>query len=385
MNEGQIFMIKASFIFTLNLVLAFGLQAKANDYETVKKGIHLLYQDINCLDQSKCLNEKTEEALIQNALAFKNKYLHLTRSSSKPQVAFKKISETVYEYEFDSLIQRPDSHPSNKVKGLIYYPLVTFQCDVQVPATLMTHALDDHENIDLEKRIASFASRFGNRSVMMIMYLPKYGVRRDKTSGGFLTNSPEDFETNVLQALVDIQQSYLVLKNLKQVKANNIGLMGQSLGGMVNLISAGIDPMFDRYATTVGGGDLANIMTYKDPNDTESATAKVLKDIQWNVDEARFFLSRLDSITWSAGFKNKNILMLNAESDELLNKKLSLDKLIKNFEESQSKVNLIMHRGPHAFDFNQVGIKQSIKTMVLPLLDFVGPAGANCNAYKVGG
>ncbi|MDE2141776.1 MAG: hypothetical protein KGJ84_05130 [Elusimicrobia bacterium] len=74
--------------------------------------------------------------------------------------------------------------------------------------------------------------------------------------------------------------------------------MGLSLGGMIALISAGIDPVFDRYGTNVGGGDLANIVTYRKSGDVDSQTGRALKDIDWSVDQARFFLSRFDAITW---------------------------------------------------------------------------------------
>lgn len=210
----------------------------------------------------------------------------------------------------------------------------------------------------------------------MLIYLPQYGERKSATES-FITKSPEEFEKNILQALADVHQSYQLLKSLNEVKKDDIGLMGLSLGAMVTLVSAGIDPIFDRYATNVGGGDLANIITYKKEGDVDSATAKVLKDIDWSIDQARFFLSRFDAITWSQNVKNKKITMINALNDELIIKEKSVDKLIEGYTLAGSNVNLIMHKGTHVFNFREVGIKDSFTKVLLPMANFIG-AGSYC-------
>lgn len=229
-----------------------------------------------------------------NALAFQLKFQDLIERAPAPSVAWKKIGYSVSEVEFDSLVKREGGHPADKVRGFVYFPNSYKTCDVSFPATLLIHKLGD--KLDDEKQIAEFAAR-SDRGVVMLIYLPHFGPR--KRSEPFITKAPEDFELNILQSLADIHQSYRILKSLPRVKPNDIGLMGLSLGGMITLVSAGIDPVFDRYAANVGGGDLANIVTYRKSGDVDSQTGSVLKDIDWSVDQARFFLSRFDAITWS--------------------------------------------------------------------------------------
>jgi dienelactone hydrolase len=345
----------------------------ASDYNDVRKGINLLYSGITCSNPEKCLNAQTEQSLVNNALAFKDRLTNLTNKNITPVATWITKSTLVKEFEFDSLLQREPGHPSNKVKGLVYLPLATAGCEIQAPATLLLHKLGG--DIESEKQIAAIAS-YMNRGVVMLIYLPEYDVRKSAT-GNFITKSPEKFETNVLQALADVHSAYLLLRSMPEVKKDDIGLMGLSLGGMVTLISAGVDPIFNRYATNVGGGDLANIITYKKAGDVDSATAKDLKDIDWTVEEARFFLSRFDAITWSAAVKGKKVLMINAKDDELISKDLSVDKLISSYKEEGSDTKLIMHKGTHVYSFKGVGFKESISKVFMPMLDFMGK-GTNC-------
>ena len=154
---------------------------------------------------------------------------------------------------------------------------------------------------------------------------------------------------------------------------------------MISLISAGIDPVFDRYLTLVGGGDLANVMSYKyrHPEDTGSETARALKDVQWSTDEARYFLSQFDAITWAHQIKNKKITMINAVDDELLDKEISIEKLFNIYKKNNPQATLIEYvGGGHVVDFFKIGFKKSFKQIVFPLLDFMNgnsAPGSSCS------
>jgi len=339
----------------------------------VREGLRLLFKNVSCADPAFCFNAQTEPALEAAALAFRRKFADLVDSAPAPNVTWKKIGYSVSEFEFDSLVRRPGGHPSDKVRGFVYFPNSYKDCDVSFPATLLIHKLGD--NLDSEKEIAEFAAR-SDRGVVMLIYLPQFGPR--KLSEPFITKVPEDFELNILQSLADIHQSYQALKSLPKVKPDDIGLMGLSLGGMITLISAGLDPVFDRYGTNVGGGDLANIVTYRKSGDVDSQTGRVLKDIDWSVDQARYFLSRFDAITWSLKVKGKTIVMINAENDELISKTLSLDPLLEGYRAAGSRVTSIRHKGTHVFRSKEVGLWDSLTKVMLPMINFIGP-----NSFEV--
>lgn len=334
----------------------------------VREGLRLLFKNVRCADPAFCFNARTEVVLEANALAFRRKFADLVDAAPAPSVTWTKVDYSVQEFEFDSLVRRPGGHPADKVRGFVYFPNSYKTCDVSFPATLIIHKLGD--KLDSEMDIARFAAR-SDRGVVMLIYLPQFGPRR--LSEPFITKVPEDFELNMLQSLADIRQSYRVLKSLPNVKQNDVGLMGLSLGGMITLISAGIDPVFDRYGANVGGGDLANIVTYRKSGDVDSQTGRVLKDIDWSVDQARFFLSRFDAITWSLKVKGKTVVMINAESDELISRTLSLDPLLEGYRAAGSRVTSIMHKGTHVFRAKEVGYLDTLTKVMLPMLNFIGP------------
>lgn len=336
------------------------------DDADVRRGLRLLFKNVSCSDPVYCFDARAEDALAADALAFRRRFLDLLGPA--PVVSWKKTGYSVKEFEFDSSVKREGGHPADKVRGFVYFPASYDACDVSYPATLLLHKLGD--DLDSEKQIAEFAAR-SDRGVVMLIYLPHFGPRRRSES--FITKVPEDFELNILQSLADIHQAYLVLKSLPKVKPDDVGLMGLSLGGMIALVSAGIDPVFDRYATNVGGGDLANIVTYRKSGDVDSRTGRALKDVDWSVDRARSFLSRLDAITWSLKVKGKSILMINALNDELISRRLSLDPLIEGYTQAGSKVRAIEHKGSHVFRFKEVGFLDTLTKVMLPMIDFIGP------------
>lgn len=346
------------------------------DDAEVRRGVRLLYKNVSCAQKEFCLDARNEDVMVANALRFKAAFEGSARAGA-PRAVWKNAGYHVKEFEFASLLQR-GGHPADTVRGFVYFPQSYDKpCSLLFPATLLIHKLG--HDLDSEKQIARSAAD-SDRGVVMLIYLPHFGPR--KADAPFITKVPEDFERNILQALLDIHQSYLLLKGLPSVKTDDVGLMGLSLGGMITLISAGVDPVFDRYATNVGGGDLANIVTYRKSGDVDSQTGRLLKDIDWSVDQARFFLSRFDAITWSLKAKGKRFMLINAKSDELISKPLSLDPLIEGYEAAGSKVRLIMHDGTHVFRAREVGYWNALTKVLLPMIDFIGPT--NYDAQQCG-
>ncbi len=335
--------------------------------DPLSDGLGLLYKNVKCVDEPFCPSAANNAAMIKNAVLFKQKLTDLIGNDQAPLVTWHKAKGLAREFEFNSAYQRPGNHPANVVHGIMYLPAEYDSCDaLKYPATLVLHELTD--NIDSVKQIGKYTALL-NRGVAMVIYLPHFGPRRGDEN--FISKDLETFETNVLQTMADIHQSYLVLKSLTGVQQNNIGVMGLSLGGMMTLISAGVDPIYDRYATNVGAGDLANIVTYRKSGDVDSQTGLLLKNIDWTVDQARFYLSRFDAITWSLFVKNKTIVMINANSDELINRSLGLDPLIEGYRLAGSDVKQYFHKGTHVFKAKETGFFTSLRKVFLPMLKFV--------------
>lgn len=361
--------------FPLLIMQLMSPQAMAVVPEEILKGVQLLYRDISCKDLEKCLNNKNEKIIIENAVEFQNQIKNLIEKSQvQPFVLNSRNSWAPTDIELDSLVQRENGHVANKIRGRIFFPRSYASCSTNNwPVTVIVNKLSD--NFDSELKIAEEIAN-QDRGIALFLYLPHFGPR--KGAENFITKNVDEFEKNIIQSVVDLHVVNQYLKTVPGVDKNNIGLMGLSLGGMITLIAAGLDPVYNRYGTNVAGGDLANIITYRKTGDVDSQTGQALKDIDWSVDEARLRFSRFDAVTWSYNVKNKRILMINANKDELINKSLSVDNLIEGYKGAGSQVQLVMHKGSHVYRFREVGVFESLFKVFMPMLQFAGEPNQNC-------
>lgn len=321
----------------------------------------------------------TDPALIADqALKFKARYAEaLTRLPAPEQLKQTVTWNNVYfsrsEFSFNSLISGQGSDPNNIVRGFLFKPKSS-NCEAHYPATLLIHHIGD--DLDPEIQLAKYVSS-SNSGIVMLIYLPKYGPRKNpKDNKLFISNNFVEFEDNLLQALLDIRYSYEILRSLPETDTKQMGLMGVSLGGILTLISAGVDPVFDRYGVLVGGGDLAGIMSYRAEKDPNSETSRVLSGITWSEDYARQLLGGFDSITWAHNVKNKYILFLNAADDELINKERGINKLLNIYSQNNNKIEVKTHPGGHRPDFKKLGIWGMLKSIVFPVQKFIRAHGA---------
>ncbi len=357
--ESRFCSIKGWMLVVILFSLAAPLQAQPTTDSKVEleKGLKLLYRDVE--------PARNFEQLIQNASLFKAKFDTLVNSVAMPKVTFKKINGWTRELEFDSLVQR-ENHPANKVRGFLYEPMIPKHDDVKFPATLIIHHIAD--DIRPEQIVASMTAATRD-SVTMVIYLPHFGVR--KGAEQYLTDVPQDFELNILQSLTDIHQAGQILKASPLSDPHRIQLLGFSLGGVLTLMSAGLDHFFDRYLTIVGGGDMAHLLAYPKEKDPQSEISMALKNINADESQGREYMSRFDAISWAYAVHGKSIVMLNAESDELIDRKLSVDKLLMAYRENGNDVDSIIYKGTHRPQFNMMTIWELTRKLLPSLRKFM--------------
>lgn len=305
------------------------------------------------------------QSQLQSARGFKMKLDHLIQSNELPEVTWTRVNSVTRKFEFQSSVLRP-GHPANTVVGFVSEPKLPSGCEVTFPGTLIVHHIAD--DITPEKVMASMIARFRD-GVTMVIFLPHYGPRRGE--GQLITDNTAELEVNMLQSLADIHQAGLLLKSLKSVEARRLQLMGISLGGVLTLMSAGLDPLFDRYLSLVGGGDLAHILAKDFSSEPDSEIAQALKHLDWQQEEAREFISRFDPITWSYNVRNKSIVLLTAEKDEVIDREKSLDKLAKAYRDSGNKVETYFHPGGHRPKVSDLLKWKGLKNVVGPIARFI--------------
>lgn len=372
----------------LKIILLFGILASLvssaqADQNDLQSGILNLFNQKSCVE-TQCLSSSELSTLVTRAMNFKQRFEEKLASSSGSQNIEWKDDPSNFSrktFTFKSLVQRPEGHLSNLVHGVLYTPKVLSSNQAmgesaisaapeKLPATLIIHRIID--DIRTEEFMASFIAG-QNRGSVMIIYLPHYGPRKNTAAESFITENPDEFSANMLQALLDIHRANEILKSLSYVDSKNIGLMGMSLGGIITLISAGIEPIFDRYLTVAAGGDLAHTMSYKyrNPEDKTSGTALALKKVTWTTDEARKLLSSFDPITWAGNLKNKKIIMINSNDDELLDFEHSITSLFAVYKSNNSSTALYSFSGGgHNPDLEKVGFTRLFTDFIFPITDF---------------
>ncbi len=350
-----------SFI-ALNFSMA---QAQEIDRDGVRKGIELLFQ------KTGQESEIDIEKLTDQAIGFKKRYDETVAGFQMTDLKTKKLDLNTTEFQYSSAVQIPGAK-SNTVYGYIYQPLVPLGCTTKFPATLFIHHVAN--KIDQERLFASMAARW-KKGVVMLIFLPDYGPRKEDPAAPPFASELPMFKEKLFQALVDIRTSGELLKKQEDVDPNQMQLGGLSLGGLVAAMSAGIDPFFNNYMISMGGGDIANVLGMDKAKKTTSEVRKALANINWDLKQSRQELSALDPITWAYSPKGKKFTFVNSKEDELIDNEMSVQKLIRAYRENGNDVTYMEHHGGHVPEPKQVGLKATIQIYYRVLASIVAFLG----------
>jgi dienelactone hydrolase len=306
-------------------------------------------------------------AIANKALKFKERYdAQLSKIPDRlAKISVRRVDFHTEEFSIPSLLEDTKNPKNNLIRGFIYRETLG-GCNLNFPGAVILHHIDD--DIEPEKDLAQLVSR-ANLSIVLVLYLPHYGPRKDG-SNSFITNNFEDFQNNVLQALLDTRLAYEILKSIPKVDSKQISLFGISLGGIMTLISAGVDPVFERYGVLVAGGDLAHIMADRSKDNPDGETAKVLKDISWTANKARIQFGAFDSITWAGSVKNKYIKFMIARDDQFIDRKMSVDKLVRAYRANENQVEVKVHDGGHQPSIQAIGYWKMLTQIYHPVMVF---------------
>lgn len=368
-----------SFIL-LCLLISVKVQAQTDFSSEVKRGIDLLYSEqknaTGCTEGLDCADSASKELLIKNALEFKNQFDQTLQNYKLTGFSTEKVNFNLTKFKFDSPIQKTDSL-SNTVHGYIYRPSLPYHCEgnFKFPGTLFIHHVAD--KIDDEQMFANLAAKM-HKGVIMLIYLPEYGPRKKIKTDLPFANDIYEFKKQLLQSILDIHIAGEILKADPMVAENSLQLAGLSLGAMVTAISAGIDPLFNRYMIGLGGGDLASIMT-SDKSKHGGEIKSALSNISWNTDYARYHLSSLDALTWAYTVKNKKIMILNAQNDELIDHEKSFIKLLNAYKQN-NQVETKIYDSTHVPDHHSLGLKKALGIYVSILSSIVNFFGDSQSA-----
>jgi dienelactone hydrolase len=188
------------------------------------------------------------------------------------------------------------------------------------PAAVLLHWLGG--NFETLEIVGTRLAEQGIATLML--YMPGYGPRRPKGSPARKpTNQDMDaMIATMKQAVLDVRRAGDWLACRPDVEPSRIGLVGISLGAVIGSLSAGIDDRFGRSVFLIGGGDLPAIVM-NGSKETAAAKERLLKE-GYSVDQLRGMWKDVDPITYASRVRPEEILLINAETDEVIPKECTL-------------------------------------------------------------
>lgn len=155
--------------------------------------------------------------------------------------------------------------------------------------------------------------------VALMMYMPYYGPRQPKGQNRkslFLEADLEGMAATVRQAVLDVRRAGDWLAARPDVEPSRVGVVGVSLGAIVGSLAAGVDDRFGRSVFVIGGGDLAGIIMH---GSKETVLQKrKIEATGVGLDRLRELWKDVDPCTFAGRLRPEEILMINAEGDEVV-------------------------------------------------------------------
>ena len=188
------------------------------------------------------------------------------------------------------------------------------------PAAVLLHWLGG--NFDTLEIVGLRMAEHGIATLML--YMPGYGPRRPKDSP---TQKPTNKDMDAMiatmrQAVLDVRRAGDWLARRPDVEPSRIGLVGISLGAVIGSLAAGVDDRFGRSVFMIGGGDLPAIVMH---GSKETAAAKErLEKEGLTVEKLRVLWKDVEPVTFASRVRPDEILLINAESDEVIPKDCTL-------------------------------------------------------------
>ena len=150
----------------------------------------------------------------------------------------------------------------------------------------------------------------------LFLKMPYYGPRRQPDSPARMVSlDPEETVRGMRQAVLDVRRAAAWLAAQDEVDADQLGIMGVSLGGITSALAATAEPRLKNVCLILAGGDIGQV----------AWDARELRKFRegWvakggDKQSLTALLAKVDPVTYAENARGRRILMLNARQDEVI-------------------------------------------------------------------
>ena len=213
---------------------------------------------------------------------------------------------TVYDLTFPSPV-KSDIAENNTVYAEYFRP----KTQAKVPAVVVLDIMQGNQLI--ARGEAMWLAQ--NGVAAMVVVLPHYNQRRAPGSKIRLV-SPDIVRTldGIRQGVLDCRCATAWLASRPEVDADNLGMVGTSLGSFLTALTSANEPRIKNVCLVLGGGGLVD--AYYDHPKAKPVTEWI--DRLGGKRLVKNLIAPVDPITYAAQLKGKNLLMIAAKDDEIV-------------------------------------------------------------------
>jgi dienelactone hydrolase len=132
-----------------------------------------------------------------------------------------------------------------------------------------------------------------------------------------LRDDPARAADGLRQTVMDVRRAKAILASRAEVRADQIGITGISLGGITTALAAGVDGQFSRVAPILAGGDVAGITFHAH----ETRKLRVaMEDKGMTLADAADVFAPVEPLSFASRVNPERCLMINAANDEVIPK-----------------------------------------------------------------
>lgn len=215
----------------------------------------------------------------------------------------------VFKVRFSSPVKT--EHPENNtVHGHYFQP----SGKGPFPGVVFLHELGGL--FPLSQAICNSLAR--NGIAALFIKLPYYGERHSPTARRYMVmTDPKLTVESMTQAVGDIRHAAAWLGERSEVDADQLGLGGISLGGIMTGLATPAEPRFRKAAIIVGGGNLAPTL-WDHPHFVAKGFRKRWTEAGKSRESFYEILKPVDPITYAHLLKERDVLIVGAKHDEVI-------------------------------------------------------------------